>query len=77
MSKKKAAVDQPELAAAAKPDDAPPAAVSPARRATVLVPFDGCRDGELHPRKFAEGAEIEGDLAAAMIAAGMAKPLAG
>ena len=44
-------------------------------KARVTVKFDGCADGSVYPRTFFPGDEIEGDLAASMVAAGMAERL--
>lgn len=57
------------------------AAVEPAapakKRATVTAAFDGVRDGDVYPVPFNPGDEIEGNLAAAMIDAGLAGEIEG
>lgn len=44
-------------------------------RARVIAPFRGARDGDVYPRQFVPGEEIAGDLARAMVAAGLAVPI--
>lgn len=40
--------------------------------AKVTVEFKGAKDGEIYPTEFKVGDELEGELAAAMVAAGYA-----
>ena len=44
-------------------------------RAIVKMPFKGAPDGEIHPRDFAVGDEVEGDLALVAIREKWAKPV--
>ena len=41
----------------------------------MTVPFRGCRDGDPYPTSFKNGDSIEGELAAAMVAAGYAEEI--
>lgn len=70
-----AQADIVDAANAAAVAGAVPAPEATSKKAIVTQPFAGCRDGELHPVDFAEGDEIEGDLASAMVAAGFADPI--
>ena len=44
-------------------------------KAKVTKQFDGCPDGELHPKQHVVGDVIEGDLAVAMVSAEFAEPI--
>lgn len=46
-------------------------------RAEVLVGFVGVKDGEIYPRKWQPGDEIDGDLAKSAVQSGHAKMLPG
>lgn len=51
-----------------------PAAVQPAMRAIVKVPFCGVRDGEFYPVDWQRGDTVEGSLAEVAIREGWAVP---
>jgi len=57
----------------AKPEKTSKAKPEKISKAIVTKAFKGAPDGQLHPKSFDEGDDIEGDLAAAMVAAGYAK----
>lgn len=71
---KKTATDQPlplDSAAPAAPAAPPPPPAS-TTIAKVTAPFSGCKDGDLHPTRFAPGDEVTGELADVAVREGWA-----